>query len=179
MNNWDNTSNGIDANNSFNGAAELMEIDNAQQTEIVQPTAFSGGQDVFSFNDPLKYSHLFQFEPLNLDLGNNHFVQPHYGDPYIRADGTLVDGYFRDGDGNTKIDRTIDQGGGYIRSNPDGTPFNNLKQEFVSSLQSYICWFMYDTSRIQEIVVSWIRLAFVFDSRFKGTAKEELKKVIF
>ncbi|AQQ55137.1 hypothetical protein B0X71_14365 [Planococcus lenghuensis] len=94
---------------------------------MIQPTSFSGGQDVFSFNDPLKHAHLFQFEPLNLDLGNNHFVQPHYVDAYIRADGTMVDGYFRDGDGNTMVDRTIDQGGGYIRSNPDGNSLNNLK----------------------------------------------------
>ncbi|WP_422122401.1 hypothetical protein DHX103_11380 [Planococcus sp. X10-3] len=127
MNNWDHNSNGLNIDNSFSGNTDLMTTDNSLETEIIQPTTFSGVQDVFSFNDPLKHSHLFQFEPLNLEMGNNHFVEPHYVEPYIRADGTLVEGYYRDGDGNTSVNRTADQGGGYIRSNPDGDPFNNLK----------------------------------------------------
>jgi hypothetical protein len=37
-----------------------------------------------------------------------------------------VEGYWRDGDGNTTVDRSVEQGGGYERSNPDGNPTNNL-----------------------------------------------------
>ena len=124
MDNWDNN---FGNNNNFDGINELVSADNSYQTEVITSSLHSGGQDVFSYSDPLKYSHLFEFAPLNLDMGNTHLVQPHYVDPYIRQDGTLVDGYYRDGDGNTNIDTPLEQGGGYMRSNPDGDPFNNLK----------------------------------------------------
>jgi tryptophan-rich sensory protein len=55
------------------------------------------------------------------------FVDPHYVSGYEREDGTYVDGYWRDGDGDTSINRTVEEGGGYWRSNPDGNPHNNLK----------------------------------------------------
>ncbi|WP_051120129.1 hypothetical protein [Bacillus sp. 1NLA3E] len=55
-----------------------------------------------------------------------HTVDPNYVDGYYRADGTYVEGYWRDGDGNTTVDRSVEQGGGYERSNPDGNPTNNL-----------------------------------------------------
>ncbi|MGG3915930.1 hypothetical protein [Rossellomorea vietnamensis] len=50
---------------------------------------------------------------------NHHGVAPHWVDGYYRADGTYVEGYWRDGDGDTSVDRTIEQGGGYSQSNPD------------------------------------------------------------
>ncbi|OIJ14240.1 hypothetical protein BKP37_09035 [Anaerobacillus alkalilacustris] len=56
-----------------------------------------------------------------------HFVEPHYVEGYVRANGTEVDGYWRDGDGDTSINRAVEDGGGYLRSNPDGDPSNNLK----------------------------------------------------
>ncbi|MFH5186282.1 hypothetical protein ACHHV8_28660 [Paenibacillus sp. TAB 01] len=40
--------------------------------------------------------------------------------------GTFVEGYWRDGDGDTSHDRTLEEGGGYEQSNPDGDPANNL-----------------------------------------------------
>jgi hypothetical protein len=55
-----------------------------------------------------------------------HDVKPHEVSEYYRSDGTPVDGYFRDGDGNTHNDLTQEHGGGYIRSNPDGNLNNNL-----------------------------------------------------
>ena len=55
-----------------------------------------------------------------------HFVNPHEVQSYVRADGTIVEGYFRDGDGGTSVDRSIEDAGGYYRSNPDGDPTNNL-----------------------------------------------------
>lgn len=72
----------------------------------------------FHYNDPLKYCYKHQFKPLHLDTNLDsgvHFVKPHQVDSYIRADGTLVEGYFRDGDGDTSINRSVEQGGGYLR----------------------------------------------------------------
>ena len=64
--------------------------------------------------------------PGNDDPGTHH-VKPHWVEGYTRADGTYVGGYWRDGDGDTSVDLDEDEGGGYIRSNPDGDPTNNLK----------------------------------------------------
>lgn len=88
---------------------------------------YDGSADFMDYQDPLKYAYKHQFQPLVIDLGNTHFVKPHYVDGYFRSDGTYVEGYYRDGDGNPAIDRPAELGGGYIRSNPDGNPFNNLK----------------------------------------------------
>lgn len=52
------------------------------------------------------------------EVNGNHFVEPHYVDSYMRNDGTFVEGYWRDGDGNTGINLTANNGGGYMRSNP-------------------------------------------------------------
>lgn len=60
------------------------------------------------------------------DAPGLHHVDAHAVEGYVRSDGAAVDGYWRDGDGNTSIDRTTDTGGGYWRSNPDGDPTNNL-----------------------------------------------------
>lgn len=47
-----------------------------------------------------------------------HFVNPHEVSSYVRSDGTYVEGYIRDGDGDTSINRTVEQGGGYLQGNP-------------------------------------------------------------
>ncbi|WP_187768049.1 hypothetical protein [Paenibacillus sp. PL91] len=47
---------------------------------------------------------------------NTHNVDAHYVHEYTRADGVHVEGYFRDGDGNTSIDNPD---GEYEQSNPD------------------------------------------------------------
>ncbi|MDW0116251.1 DUF3892 domain-containing protein [Sporosarcina thermotolerans] len=60
------------------------------------------------------------------DIVNSHFVNPHDVSGYTRGDGTVVEGYYRDGDGNTDINLSKEDGGGYIRTNPDGDPSNNL-----------------------------------------------------
>jgi hypothetical protein len=44
------------------------------------------------------------------------FVNPHEVSGYDRSDGTHVNPYWRDGDGNTNINLTADKGGGYFRS---------------------------------------------------------------
>jgi len=55
-----------------------------------------------------------------------HFVRPHAVSGYERADGVYVDGYWRDGDGDTSQDLQVEDGGGYWQTNPDGNPFNNF-----------------------------------------------------
>ncbi|MUT64895.1 hypothetical protein [Paenibacillus sp. NEAU-GSW1] len=59
---------------------------------------------------------------------NLHHVAPHWVDGYVRDDGTFVQGYWRDGDGNSLTSLSEGEGGGYSRSNPDGTILNNLKK---------------------------------------------------
>lgn len=62
------------------------------------------------------------------DVGGNppssndeeHFVNPHWVDEYERSDGTQVDGYWRDGDGDTSVDRGVEEGGGWMQGNPSG-----------------------------------------------------------
>jgi hypothetical protein len=48
----------------------------------------------------------------------DHYVNPNHVDSYVRSDGTVVDGYWRDGDGDTSVDKTSAEGGGYMQSNP-------------------------------------------------------------
>lgn len=55
-----------------------------------------------------------------------HHVKPHEVSGYTRADGTYVEGYTRDGDGNPNTQLTEQQGGGYLRTNADGNIHNNL-----------------------------------------------------
>jgi hypothetical protein len=59
------------------------------------------------------------------DPGVQH-VKPHEVSGYTRADGTYVEGYTRDGDGNPKTQLTEQQGGGYLRTNADGNIQNNF-----------------------------------------------------
>jgi hypothetical protein len=54
-----------------------------------------------------------------------HHVRPHWVEGHWR-DGQWIEGYWRDGDGNTDVNLTEQQGGGYERTNPDGNPGNNL-----------------------------------------------------
>lgn len=54
-----------------------------------------------------------------------HHVRPHWVEGHWR-DGQWIEGYWRDGDGDTDVNLTEQQGGGYERTNPDGNPDNNL-----------------------------------------------------
>lgn len=62
--------------------------------------------------------------PTSVDI---HSVDPHSVNDYVRADGTHVEGYWRDGDGDTSVNLDKEHGGGYSQSNPDGILSNNLK----------------------------------------------------
>ncbi|WP_438349413.1 hypothetical protein ACP8HI_01595 [Paenibacillus sp. FA6] len=55
-------------------------------------------------------------ESSSIENPNMHDVEPHYVSGYERADGTHVDGYFRDGDGDTQVDNPD---GGYSQHNPN------------------------------------------------------------
>jgi hypothetical protein len=48
-------------------------------------------------------------------LGEQQWVDPHFVQGYLRADGTPVEGYWRDGDGDTSTNLNPSQGGGYVR----------------------------------------------------------------
>ncbi|MEK3992736.1 hypothetical protein [Robertmurraya sp. FSL R5-0851] len=72
--------------------------------------------------DALDVLDSLDYNSLELVEGpNNHFVEPH---SRMLSDGNTI---WVDGDGDTSIDRTVEEGGGYLRSNPDGNPYNNLK----------------------------------------------------
>lgn len=109
------------------GSHQLIQADHVSHS--LTGSSYEHGNDIFHYQDPLKYSSQHQFHALQLDMdmGNTHFVQPHQVNSYVRSDGSVVKEYYRDGDGNTAIDHTLSQGGGYTSTNPDGNPFNNLK----------------------------------------------------
>lgn len=55
-------------------------------------------------------------QPLNGSGDGETFVKPHWVDDYTKSDGTFVSGFWRDGDGDTSVDLTEDEGGGYFRN---------------------------------------------------------------
>lgn len=62
-------------------------------------------------------SNIESFDDADKPLNDGEsFVNPHEVDSYTRADGTVVDGYWRDGDGDTSVDLTKEEGGGYFRN---------------------------------------------------------------
>lgn len=79
---------------------------------IVPHEAYLSNSAILNHPDPLLYADKYEMPKCNL-----HTVKPHYVNGYVRADGTVVSGYWRDGETGT----------GYLRSNPDDTTANNLK----------------------------------------------------
>ena len=63
--------------------------------------------------------HLRQKQP------GTHHVQPHWVEGHWR-DGVWIEGCWRDGDGNTAVNLSEEDGGGYLRTDADGNPINNL-----------------------------------------------------
>lgn len=58
------------------------------------------------------------YENASESVADTHYVEPHWVNGYERADGTYVEGYYRDGNGSTSVNLTLEEGGGYLRSNP-------------------------------------------------------------
>lgn len=54
----------------------------------------------------------------NQEDSDMHFVSPHWVNDYTTDDGTYVEGYWRDGDGDTSHDLDIEHGGGYFAHDP-------------------------------------------------------------
>jgi hypothetical protein len=79
----------------------------------------------FDYNNSNELVYTSDLDAQSEDVGVHH-VEPHYVDGYERSDGTHVEGYYRDGDGNPETTLTEEDGGGYIRSNPDGISSNNI-----------------------------------------------------
>ena len=51
-------------------------------------------------------------KPFNMKVT---FVNPHYVEGYTNKNGTEIEGYWRDGDGDTSVDISKEDGGGYFR----------------------------------------------------------------
>ncbi|MFE8704005.1 hypothetical protein ACFYKX_25885 [Cytobacillus sp. FJAT-54145] len=91
----------------------------------VEEIQLSGGSENNPFTNQQNLNNVSEN-----NLVGTHDVNPHYVQDYTRNDGTHVDGYWRDGDGNTHHDLTASEGGGYERTNPDGDLTNNLGFDF-------------------------------------------------
>lgn len=92
----------------FNSLSELTAQDVQNDPFILSETMVGhmSASDCLLKHDPLAYAQHVTIEPLNLT-----YVEPHWVNGYFKADGTYVQGYFRDGDGDTsKFD-----GDGYYR----------------------------------------------------------------
>lgn len=68
------------------------------------------------YGDAEGYVNVTAGETSVASVGEETYVSPHYVQGYERADGTHVDGYWRDGDGNPNTILTRENGGGYTRS---------------------------------------------------------------
>ncbi|HDR7251523.1 hypothetical protein ACS52_14325 [Bacillus cereus] len=94
--------------------------DSFDQMDTIDMTGIS------EVNNPFTSANPDVTDTSNVDYAGDHFVEPHSVSSYDRQDGTHVEGYWRDGDGNTDIDATTENGGGYIQTNPDGILENNF-----------------------------------------------------
>ncbi|MEC0304259.1 hypothetical protein [Terribacillus saccharophilus] len=89
--------------------------DLAETTHYGQSTAHADNI-LFNYEDPLKYANKYQFDPFQFNSpADMQFVDPHPVSSYVRSDGTVVDSYYRDGDGNPDTQLTKDEGGGWFR----------------------------------------------------------------
>lgn len=59
----------------------------------------------------LPFPQFSSFTPMK----SEHYVHPHDVSSYTKKDGTFVKGFWRDGDGNTDVNRDI----GYFAGNPN------------------------------------------------------------
>jgi hypothetical protein len=105
-----------------------------QQTQINDPfenmgkieeSHLNGVADNNPFTNQENFYNLDEIKSIG-----THFVNPHHVQDYTRTDGTHIEGYWRDGDGDTHHDLTTNEGGGYSRANPDGDLTNNWNFDF-------------------------------------------------
>lgn len=82
-------------------------------------TDVSHVSDVHTITDAPHVSdtHLIADAVHNNNSNDMHYVQPHHVNAYDKADGTHVNEYWRDGDGDTTVNLSKNQGGGYMSHN--------------------------------------------------------------
>jgi len=99
------------------GITELLDLGDAiiADTEILGESIISDAEIV---SDTVIADAEILYENASERAVDTHYVEPHYVNEYTRTDGTFVEGYWRDGDGNTSVNLTSEEGGGYLRSNP-------------------------------------------------------------
>ena len=98
-------------------------IDGAEVAEA--PAVDSGSQWMASGDGPVD-AHPVSAPSAPITDPGLHTVEPHPVSGYVTADGVTVSDYWRDGDGDLGVDLTRDEGGGYLQTDPDGDPRNNL-----------------------------------------------------
>ena len=83
------------------------------EAEIFNNPSDMSEMDVVLYEDVSEVNSLEEVSNFTNDVD---YVQPHWVSGYER-NGTYIEGYWRDGDGNTSENLTSEQGGGYFRSN--------------------------------------------------------------
>lgn len=78
-------------------------------------TALALGMRINNYNNAMNANTNNNNNNVNNDNNGQTFVDPHHVDGYTKADGTYVRDYWRDGNGDSNIDLTKEQGGGYYR----------------------------------------------------------------
>ena len=105
------------------GITELLDMGDAiiADTEILGESIISDAEifsDTVIADAEILSDTEILYENASESVADTHYVEPHWVNGYERADGTYVEGYWRDGDGSTSVNLTSEEGGGYLRSNP-------------------------------------------------------------
>ncbi len=98
---------------------KMESVDNTYTTDIYQQDSNNKNQNT----NPSDYNFVKPHEV------EGYWVEGHWrGDNWI--DGYWVDSYWRDGDGDTSVDRSVKEGGGYWRQNPGSNQVNQDDFDF-------------------------------------------------
>ncbi|MBE9236871.1 hypothetical protein IQ227_12765 [Anabaena aphanizomenioides LEGE 00250] len=92
---------------------EIINESLVMEAEIFDNPSDMSEMDVVLYEDVSEVNALEEVSNFTNDVD---YVQPHWVSGYER-NGTYIEGYWRDGDGNTSENLTSEQGGGYFRSN--------------------------------------------------------------
>jgi hypothetical protein len=90
---------------SVASAAEIFSDSAITDTEIISDAVGVTSDDIAFY------------EKTSEVAGDVHHVEPHWVSGHERA-GIYIEGHWRDGDGNTSVNLSSEEGGGYLRSNP-------------------------------------------------------------
>ena len=107
-----------DKEKAKSGAKKLLKAGAISALAIGVFEVIDGFEAVSDSVDPDAHGVFINHEegsPVHGESVTEHYVHPHYVEGYVRDDGTVVDGYWRDGDGDTSVDLSAKVGGGYFR----------------------------------------------------------------